>query len=877
MSWKSVWKKRISRLGAYASPSLSSPYHRISGIRLISNLAFFGFLAVVTLTIITSFLFIWYAKDLPRPDKIVRREGFSTKIYDRNEKLLYDVFSKQRRTPVELSEVPLYLREATIAIEDKDFYKHGGFDPRGWLRAIYNIFVHRKLQGGSTLTQQLVKNVLLSSERTVTRKIKEFILAVQIERKYSKDQILQMYLNEAPYGGTAWGVEAAAEVYFNKKVSQLTLVESAILAGLPQRPSAYSPFGQDPESYKWRTQAVLRRMREDGYISRDLEIAAAKEIDKVKFAPKETTFKAPHFVMYVKKLLEERYGERMVEQGGLRVTTTLDFDLQEKAQEVVSEEIARVEKLHITNGAALVLDPKTGEILAMVGSKNYDDPNYDGKVNVTLSLRQPGSAIKPVTYATAFKKGYTPSTLIMDVKTSFPGGDKPEYVPENYDGKFHGPLQIRYALGSSINVPAVKMLARVGLREMLQQAYDLGFTTLEPTSENLSRLGLSVTLGGGEVRLLDMASAYSSFANGGLKVTPTAILKVTDHEGRVLEENKPIQGRRVLTPEQAYLISNILSDNEARLITFGSRSSLYFSDRQVAVKTGTTNDKKDNWTVGWTPSVIVGVWVGNNDNSQMKEVASGVSGASPIWRRILFTALEGKPKEDFAIPEGIVSAEVDSVSGFRSHDGFPSRVEFFIKGTEPTGDDPVHTKLKVCKASGKLATPVDIARGEYEEKEFFIFTEDDPTAASSGENRWQKGINEWLATQTDSRYHPPTEYCESQNQIEVKIKEPEDHTQVGSSFRVKVEPISVNEIVMVEIYVNNELKASMTSIPYERDLTLPDGAYTIKARARDSKGNEGEREIKIGVNVPWDWSPTPTPTPTPIPTITPTLSPTLTP
>ncbi|MFZ5366326.1 MAG: penicillin-binding protein [Patescibacteria group bacterium] len=866
MSWKRIWKRRISQLGAYASPS---PYRRISGIRFISNLSLLGFLAIVILTFITAFLFIWYAKDLPRPDKIVRREGFSTKIYDRQENLLYDVFSTQRRTPVELSEVPLYLREATIAIEDKDFYKHQGFDPKGWLRAVYNIFIHRKLQGGSTLTQQLVKNVLLSSERTLTRKIKEFILAVQIERKYTKDQILQMYLNEAPYGGTAWGVEAAAEVYFGKKVSQLTLVESAILAGLPQRPSLYSPFGQDKESYKWRTEQVLRRMREDGYISRELEIAAKKEIAKVEFAPKGTSFKAPHFVMYVKKLLEERYGERMVEQGGLKVVTTLDLDLQEKAQVAVSEEITKVEKLHITNGAALVLDPKTGEILAMVGSKNYDDPNYDGKVNVTLSLRQPGSAIKPVTYATAFKKGYTPSALLMDVKTSFPGGDKPEYIPENYDGKFHGQLQVRYALGSSINVPAVKMLARVGLRDMLEQAYDMGFTTLEPSQENLSRLGLSVTLGGGEVRLLDMVSAYSAFANGGLKVMPTAILKVTDHSGKVLEEGKPIQGRKVLTPEQAYLISNILSDNEARLITFGSRSSLYFENRQVAVKTGTTNDKKDNWTVGWTPSVIVGVWVGNNDNSQMKEVASGVSGASPIWRRILSTALEGKPKEDFPVPQGIVSAEVDSVSGYRAHDGFPSRVEYFIKGTEPTGEDPVHVKLKVCKASGKLATPVDIARGDYEEKEYFVFKEDDPTVAPGGENKWQKGIDEWLATQSDSRYHPPTDYCESQNQIEVRIKEPEDHAQVGSSFRVKVEPVSLNEIVLVEIYVNGENKASMTSIPYERDFTLPDGIYTIKARVRDSKGNEGEREIKIGVNVPWDWSPSPTPTPTLSPTPTP--------
>lgn len=870
MRWKKAWRRRRRHLDTYSF----SPYRRLSRTRLLSNLSFFAFVGLAGAIFLLGILFVWYAKDLPQPGKIVRKEGFATKIYDRNEKLLYDVFAEQRRTPVELSEVPTYLRQATIAIEDKDFYRHRGFDPHGWLRAVYNIVVHRKLQGGSTLTQQLVKNVLLTPERTITRKIKEFILAVQIEKRYSKDQILQMYLNEAPYGGTAWGVETASEVYFNKKVSELTLVESAILAGLPQRPSAYSPFGADPHAYLWRTEQVLRRMREDGYITREQEQRAKEDLKNVSFAPEGANFRAPHFVMYVKQILEERYGARMVEQGGLKVITTLDLDLQEKAQEAVSEEIAKVEKLHITNGASLVMNPETGEILAMVGSKNYNDPNYDGKVNVTLSLRQPGSAIKPVTYVTAFKKGYTPSTLLTDVRTVFPGGDKPEYIPVNYDGKYHGPLQVRYALGNSINLAAVKMLAMVGLKDMLETAYEMGFTTLEPTKENLSRLGLSVTLGGGEVKLLEMVSAYSTFANGGKKVEPVSILKVTDKEGHVLEEYKPTLGRRILTPEQAFLISHILSDNEARLMTFGPRSALVVSGRTIAVKTGTTNDKRDNWTVGWTPQVVAGVWVGNNDNSEMKEVASGVSGAAPIWRRIIQVALTGKPDMGFTVPLGIVTAEVDSVSGYRAHDGFASLTEYFIRGTEPTGEDPVHLKLKLCKASGKLATPIDIARGDYEEKEYFVFKEKDPTAGAGGENRWQKGIDEWLATQSDPKYHPPTEYCETESQIEVRIKEPEDHAQINCGqakcpFTVKIEPISVNEIVMVEIYINGEKKASMTSVPYERDFTLPNGTYTIKARAQDAKGNVGEREIKIGVNVSWDWSPTPTPTPTLSPTPTP--------
>ena len=854
MSWQEVWQQRMR---------YRSSYRKISNIKFLSNLAFLALIGLITGIIILGFLFIWYAKDLPSPDKIVRNEGFATKIYDRNEKLLYDVYADQRRIPVNLDQIPLYLKQATIAIEDKEFYTHSGFDPKGYLRQVYNVIKLRRIAGGSTLTQQLVKNVLLSQERTITRKIKEFILAVQIEKKYSKDQILQMYLNEAPYGGTAWGVEAASEVYFNKNVSELGLIECVILAGLPQSPSNYSPYGQYPDAYKTRAEQVLRRMREDGYITAQVETEAKKQLAQYQFAEKSSNFEAPHFVMYVKKLLIDRYGENMVEQGGLKVITTLDLDLQNAAQNIVTEEIAKVESFKITNGAAMVMDPKTGQILAMVGSKNYDASDYDGKVNVTLSSRQPGSAIKPVTYVTAFKKGYNPATMLLDVKTSFPGGDKPEYVPVNYDGKYRGPVSIRQALAGSLNIPAVKMLALIGIKDMLTQAYDMGLTTLEPTAENMSRMGLSVTLGGGEVRLIDLTSAYSAFANTGLKVEPISILKVTDSQNKILEEYKPITGRRVLTPEQAYLISNILFDNQARLITFTPHSYLEFLDRQVAVKTGTTNDKRDNWAIGWTPSFICGVWAGNNDNSPMVQVSSGVSGASPIWRKIMNEALRLKPKEDFPVPEGIISAEVDAVSGYRVHDGFTSKIESFIKGAEPKSDDPIHVKLQTCKSSGKLATPIDVARGEYDDKEYFIFKEIDPLGKSGEENKWQKGIDEWLLTQSDTRYHPPTEYCDSSNQIEIRFKEPSDRTQVSGSFRVSVETIATNEIVKVEFYINGEKKAEMTSVPYERDFTLPSGTYTVKVKVQDSKANTAEKEIKIGVNVPWDWSPSPTPTPTP--------------
>ncbi|MBI4033320.1 MAG: PBP1A family penicillin-binding protein [Candidatus Blackburnbacteria bacterium] len=853
MAWRSARRRYHPQYTRYRRRGRASIFYR---------LALFSFLGVLGLFLIFGVVFPLFALDLPSPDKIVRREGFSTKIYDRNGILLYDIFANQRRTAVDIKDVPLYLQKATIAIEDKNFYKHGGFDPTGILRAAGNTVLKGRLQGGSTLTQQLVKNVLLTTERTLPRKIREFILTVQIERKYTKDQILQMYLNEAPYGGTAWGVESAAETYFGKTVADLDLIESAILAGLPQRPTTYSPYGTNPQAYIGRTQDVLRRMREDGYITKEQEQEAGKGLSRVEFIGKGASFKAPHFVTYVQNLLEERYGEALVQQGGLKVTTTLDWDLQEKAQGIVSEEIAKVENLHITNGAAVVIDPQNGEILAMVGSKDFAAKDYDGQVNVTLSLRQPGSAIKPATYATALKKGYTASTLLMDTPTVFPGGDQPEYRPSNYDGKFRGPLQVRYALGNSVNVPAVKMLAQVGIKDMMQTAFDLGIKTLEPTKENLERVGLSVTLGGGEIRLLDMTGAYGAFANGGRRFDPVAILKVEDQKGKVLEEYKTGDGRRVLSEGEAFMISSILSDNNARSDVFGTNSALVVPGRTVAAKTGTTNDRRDNWTIGWTPQVVAGVWVGNNDNSQIKQVASGVSGAAPIWRRIITEALAGKPNVNFEIPSSVVTAEVDSISGFRAHDGYPSRTEYFIKGTEPTGEDPVHTRLKLCKSEGKLATPSQVAAGDYEEKEFIVLREEDPTGSA---NRWQEGILEWLGTQGDSRYHPPGDYCGSSNPINVEFLTPKDKDQVNSnSFEVRVDPRSSTDIVQVEIELDGVRQATLTAAPWKMTLTAADGTHEIRAKAKDKDGHESDRKIHIGVKVPYS-SPSPSPTPSPTP------------
>lgn len=849
-----MWKNKLRSRQRVRRAINTQGLTRSQKIAKFSKLAFIG---VIVFSIIGFIAFQVLAFTLPSPEKIVRHDGFSTKIMDRNGKLLYDIFVDEKRTHVALDEIPDYLKKATISIEDKNFYNHGGFDPLGYLRIVWNLITKRRLIGGSTLTQQLVKNVLLNSDRTVWRKVKELVLTLEIEKRYSKDQILELYLNEAPYGGTAWGVESAAETYFGKNVRDLDLVESAILAGMPQLPSRYSPYSSTPTAYIARTTGVLRRMREDGNITAEQEEAAVKALPDIKFQPKGADLKAPHFVQYVQNILNEKYGEQTVEQGGLQVTTTLDLDLQEKAQQIVSDEISKVESVHITNGASVVVDSQTGEILAMVGSKDFASIDYDGQVNVTTALRQPGSSFKPFTYVTAFKKGYTPATLLMDVPTKFPGGaGQPDYEPVSYDGKYRGPIQVRYALGNSLNIPAVKMLALVGIKDVLQTATDMGITSLPPTDDTLKRVGLSLTLGGGEVKLLDMAEAYGAFMNGGFKLNPTAILRVTDKDGKVLEEAHPTKGNAVLTPEQAYLITNILSDNKARLDTFGPNSLLNIPGRTVAVKTGTTNDKRDNWTVGGSPQVTVGVWVGNNDNSAMKQVASGVSGASPIWNKTIKAALDGKPAIDFPKPDGIVDVKVDDVSGYKEHDGFPSHDEVFIKGTEPQ-EDPVHVLLKVCKNEGNLATPSDIAAQNYDSKEFFIFKEKDPTAQAGGENRWQQGIDDWLNTQADNaKYHPPTQYCTggSHAQINIDFVTPRDRdSNLDKTFHVKFTVDSIAAIAEAHLEIDGvTVKTFNGNDSFEYDAALDKGPHKLRAYAKDTEGHETERIIQIGVQTNWD-------------------------
>jgi len=689
---------------------------------------------------------LWYSRDLPTPGKLSSMNlSQSTRILDRNGIVLYDIYTGQNRTYVQLPKISKYIKEGTIAIEDKDFYKNDGFSIAGYLRIVRNLLLFQGITGGSTLTQQLVKNALLTSERTIPRKIKEFILAIEVDRKYSKDQILELYLNVAPYGGPNVGVETASESYFGKKAKDLTLVESAILAGMPQRPSYFLPYGSHPKAYISRTQDVLRRMREDGYISKQQEEAAVKELPNVKFLSQTQSIKAPHFSFYVKDLLIKQFGESMVESGGLQITTTLDYKLEEKAETIVKEEVNNAKGLKVGNGASIVLDPKNGEILAMVGSKDFfatdssgKKTDFEGQFNViTQGKRQPGSSIKPVTYATALAKGYTAATLLMDTKTVFPNQGGKDYVPVNYDGKYHGPVQVRFALGNSLNIPAVKMLALVGVRNMLQTAYDMGISGFAPTQENISRFGLSLTLGGGEVVPLEFATSYSAFANGGYKVEPVSILKVTDRNGNVLYEHKDSSSRKqVLKPEIAFIVSHMLLDNNARLLTFGQYSLLNIGSRQVAVKTGTTDDKRDNWAIGWTPNVLVAAWVGNNDNSPMGSIASGVTGASPIWRRIVLEVIKNRPNQDFQKPNDVIAVMVDSLTGGLPVDGKPTRSEYFIKGTEPQGISPFYIN--------------------WDNKYFIQFKEKDPVS-TDGQNRWQQGIDDWVNQnyKDDLLYHPP--------------------------------------------------------------------------------------------------------------------------
>lgn len=634
-------------------------------------------------------------KDLPSPEELTsgnQRFNVATQIFDRQGNKLYDLFADERRAPVQLKDLPAYVAQASIAIEDKKFYQHHGFDPIGIIRAFYVNKTRGGLaQGGSTITQQLMKKAFLTSEKSYDRKIKEVALAIITETQYEKDQILEMYLNYISYGGTAVGIGSAAETYFGIKASQLSLAQASLLAGLPQAPSRYSPFASDATAAKNRQKEVLKNMVEMNFITQ-AEADAAYEEELI-YATNRIELKAPHFVFYIRDQLIEKFGEDMVLRGGLRVTTTLDLEIQEAAQATLAAQLKDLEKMKVGNGAALITRPNTGEILAMIGSKNYFDDEHDGQFNVTTANRQPGSAIKPLVYAAAFEqKALNPSSILLDVPTCFENIGQPLYCPRNYNHSFNGPTTVRQALGSSLNIPAVKTLRMIGLESFIYQAQKLGITTWT----NARNYGWSLSLGGGEVKMTDLATAFGSLANMGVKTPLSGIIKVENYQGEVLYElqtakrltlldemqrnpevsyeelNEDEQLTRVLQPETAYLTNDILKDDRARWLGFGSRSELLVKNHSVAVKTGTTNDIRDNWTIGYTPEYLTIVWVGNTDGTAMNQrLVSGVTGAAPIWNQIMSYLLlnqtvtwpEMPPtiKNDFVCWTGMPKRETDRV------------------------------------------------------------------------------------------------------------------------------------------------------------------------------------------------------------------------
>ena len=643
-------------------------------------------LALFLFSLFSAFLvFIFYAKDLPRPEKFTEKQFVqSTKIYDRTgEVLLFEIYGEEKRTLVSLDKIPEYLKQAVIVTEDAKFYRHFGIDIGGILRSVLiNLRIQEPIYGGSTIPQQLIRSTFFGTEKTIERKIREIILALELDRRYSKEQILEWYLNQVPFGSNSYGVEAASQTYFGKSVSDVSLPEAALLAALIKAPSRLSPYGSYKDDLLARKDYVLKRMADEGLLSED-QLQEYKETEIV-FIEKSVRILAPYFTLWVKQQIEEKYDEEFLRKEGLKIYTSLDWNFQQIAEAALKEGVERNKFYNAYNGGIVAISPKTGEILAMsVGTGDYyaeplpegcisgDNCLFDPQFNVVTGTkqspgRQPGSAFKPFVYATAFKEGYNDETKVLDAQTNFGlWGDK-EYSPQNYDGLFRGWVTLRQGLSQSLNVPSIKTLYLIGsenkienldinnflgqegilsegLKESLETAKDMGVTTLD---KPLSSYGPALVLGGGEVNLLEMASAYGVFANNGLQIPPVSILRIEDLKGNVIYQNKK-ELKRVLPSEAARLINSILSDNEARTPMFGPYSHLYFENYQVAAKTGTTDNFRDCWTIGYTPSIVVGVWTGNNNNAEMTRKQPAATVAGPIFHQFLEQVLSNYPNENF--------------------------------------------------------------------------------------------------------------------------------------------------------------------------------------------------------------------------------------
>ncbi|MEK7648765.1 MAG: PBP1A family penicillin-binding protein [Patescibacteria group bacterium] len=786
-------------------------------------------------------LIAYYSKNLPDPNKLMDRAvPLSTKIYDRSGTvLLYDIHRNEQRTLVSLKDIPEALKHATIVAEDRGFYQHKGFDLKGILRALaVDILRGRTAQGGSTITQQFIKNALLSSKKTLTRKIQELILAYQIERRFTKDEILQLYLNEIPYGSTAYGVQAAAQTYFDKDVHSLSLSESVLLASLPKAPSYYSPWGNNRDKLIARQRSILQSMVEEGYITQvEADDALAQPLI---FREDRQSIKAPHFVFYIKQLLTDMYGEKVVEEGGLKITTTLDYDKQQIAQEALEKQGKKNISIGASNAALVSLDARTGEIKAMVGSRDYFDESIDGSVNVVLRKRQPGSSFKPIAYAAAFQKGYTPSTIVFDLKTDFDTTGAKPYTPLNYSGKEYGPVTLRKALAGSLNIASVKLLYLTGVPFVVDFAKKIGYSSLEDPD----RYGLALILGGGEVTLLEHVAGFASLAQEGKQITPYGLLRVESKDGSVLFEAKPPLFEQTYDPEIARNITSILSDNSARSYIFGTKNYLTLSDRAVAAKTGTTNDFHDAWTIGYTPSVVTGVWVGNNNNTAMHKGADGSKIAAPIWNEYMKRTLSVDAIESFTQPapittgkpilDGEISADeeltVDRITGLAATDTTPlDRIE--IRKTRSIHD----TLYWVQKDDPRGPAPQQPIQ--------------DPQFMS-----WERGVQEWVKKNPQSLATTLTHPQESgslQDLPTISIESPLDSENITDNIlQARVQVQSSRGIRMVQYFLDNQLLDTVITPPYTLHHTLSggeNGFHTLTALATDVAG--GIQSASITLNI----------------------------
>lgn len=795
----------------------------------------------------------WYSRDLPDPNKVIDRVvAESTKIYDRTGKvLLYEIHGNEKRTIVELDQISPYIINGTIAAEDRDFYSHHGLKLTAIIRSvIVNVLRGQRAQGGSTITQQFVKQAILTTEKSFERKFKEWILAYQIEKKFSKEQILKMYFNEISFGGVNYGVESAAHYFFGKKASEVTLAEAAILAAIPQAPSRLSPYGSHTDELFARQRYVLDSMVGTGAITKEeAEKAKSEQLVFHKSISKESIL-APHFVFYIREQLAEQLGEQALVQGGLTVVTTLDYDKQKVAEQAITDTYETIKKYGGSNAALVSVDAKNGQILAMVGSADYFNDDIDGQVNVALSPRQPGSSIKPMVYATAFERGYTPETVIYDVVTTFPVDPEP-YTPKNYNLKEYGPVTFRKALAGSLNIPAVKALYLAGIENVKAQLEKAGYSTINQKTQ----CGLSLVLGGCEVELLDHVGAFTAFARDGERAVPAGILSVTDKGGKILMEFKE-KKFTVFQSESARQLNSILSDDAARSYIFGTGSSLTLRGRPVAAKTGTTQKNRDNWTLGYTPSFVTGVWVGNSNGTSMNANATGTATASVIWNQYMSKTLEGTPVESFKAPEPLPDSLKPVLRGV-----VPDEVEYVIdraSGKLATEYTPETYKIKKKFRSGHdilYFVQKDNPRGEAPAR-----PEDDPMFAP-----WEAAVADWLkreAERTNTEFtteQPPTDYDDvhlPQYRPAVRIISPAPNEQITTAdITVTAEASGTHgPISRVEYFLGGQLLGKTYAAPWTLTASLAGvsaGFQKLRAVAYDDIDNFAVAEQDLNLQPPY--------------------------